>query len=171
MISEKTKLKMRLVKLGKSHNHKTSNGKHWKISLEGMENRRKSFNSKVLENLNPYNRIGTEAWNKGLPNPIVAQRNKEIRFIGENHWNWQGGKTPINRRIRISAEYKQWRESIFKRDDWTCQECGCKWKYLHPHHVKPFAYFPELRFDPKNGITLCVDCHTKTDTYLRRVVI
>ena len=26
-------------------------------------------------------------------------------------------------------------------------------------HIKPFAWFSDLRFDVSNGQTLCVDCH------------
>lgn len=35
-------------------------------------------------------------------------------------------------------------------------------------HIKPFAYFPELRLDVNNGQTLCKDCHKKTPTWGER---
>ena len=74
--------------------------------------------------------------------------------------------TPIHKRIRGSLEFRQWRESVFKRDNWTCQKCGKRskknaWLIIHAHHVKPFAIFPELRFIVDNGQTLCKDCHDK----------
>ena len=36
---------------------------------------------------------------------------------------------------------------------------------LHADHIKPFAFFPSLRFDLENGRTLCVECHKKTPTF------
>ena len=69
--------------------------------------------------------------------------------------------TPINKRIRASDKYKIWRLGVFERDKYTCQECGACGVYLHAHHKKPFAIYPKLRFDIKNGETLCKKCHAK----------
>ncbi len=105
--------------------------------------------------------LGNIPWNKGKPN---------LGGRGENCHLWKGGITPINRKIRQSLEYKLWRESVFKRDNFTCIWCGArngngKKIILNADHIKPFALFPELRFAIDNGRTLCVDCHRKTDTF------
>lgn len=68
-------------------------------------------------------------------------------------------------RIRKSVEYKIWREQVFTRDNWTCQFCKKRGGSLDADHIKPFAYFPELRFDLNNGRTLCHPCHKSTPTY------
>jgi 5-methylcytosine-specific restriction endonuclease McrA len=33
---------------------------------------------------------------------------------------------------------------------------------LEADHIKPWAYFPSLRFELSNGRTLCRPCHDKT---------
>lgn len=88
---------------------------------------------------------------------------------GEKCHLWRGGITIINKAIRSSFEYRLWRESVFKRDNYTCKFCGQRGNRLHADHIKPFAYFPELRFDLNNGRTLCKECHKTTDTYGFRV--
>ena len=90
--------------------------------------------------------------------------------IGEKNSNWKGGVTPINMKIRNSIEYKNWRESVFARDNWTCVLCKKRSKkgesvILHADHIQPFFSHPELRFDIRNGRTLCKDCHRKTDNF------
>lgn len=81
------------------------------------------------------------------------------RQLGEKSHLWKGGITAKNTIIRESAEYAEWRNSVFSRDNWICQDCGMRGATLHAHHVFEFAQFEEHRFDVWNGVTLCVDCH------------
>lgn len=87
---------------------------------------------------------------------------------GEANHNWKGGITPINKKIRASLEYKLWRLAVFERDDFTCVWCKRRGGVLNADHIKPFAYYPELRFAIDNGRTLCLSCHRTTETYGRR---
>lgn len=73
--------------------------------------------------------------------------------------NWQGGKTAKNKIIRISSEFKMWRESVYARDNWTCQKCKRRGGNLHPHHIMNFSEHESMRFMLSNGITLCQECH------------
>src|SRR3972149_930099 len=100
-----------------------------------------------------------ECWLKH--HKIELRKVKIKRKKGSEHWNWRGGKTSKNMKIRNSVEYKRWRKSVY-----TCKECGKRGERLNVDHVKPFAYFPELRLDMNNGRALCENCHKKTDSYL-----
>lgn len=100
----------------------------------------------------------------------------------------KGGITPIHNLIRNLKNTDIWRESIFKRDNYTCQECYIRGVYIEAHHIKQFSkilseFLKEYdQFSPvedketllrlatkykpfwntNNGITLCKDCHNKT---------
>lgn len=64
-----------------------------------------------------------------------------------------------------SFEGRRWREAVYQRDDYTCQDCGHRGGRLHSHHIKSFKNFPHLRWNTSNGLTLCVECHKETNTY------
>lgn len=106
---------------------------------------------------------------KGKPHANRGKKRPE-RAGSKSHL-WKGGVTPINKAIRSSLEYKLWRTAVFTRDNFACiwegKEHGSK---LHADHIKPFAYYPELRFAIDNGRTLCVECHKKTDSYPKNLI-
>lgn len=67
-------------------------------------------------------------------------------------------------RVRKSLEYRQWRDAVFAKDNWTCTKCGQRngngvEVYIEAHHIKPYTKYPDLRFNVNNGITLCKKCH------------
>ena len=78
---------------------------------------------------------------------------------------WKGDAVPENRRLRSSGQYKRWRRTIWKKDNYTCQICRIRGGKLTADHIKSWAMHPELRFELSNGRTLCRDCHRKTDTW------
>lgn len=96
----------------------------------------------------------------------------------EKHWNWRGGITPLNQKIKTSYKYSEWRTGVFIRDSFTCKKCGQKGGKLEAHHIKPFSLLIEEAkncmplfniydacmvyvpmWDIENGQTLCRDCH------------
>lgn len=91
-------------------------------------------------------------------------------FKGENHPNWKGGISKKNKDFRNvfmqTVEYKFWRDSVYKRDKYTCQICGDnKGGNLNANHIKRFSDYPKLRLDVNNGITLCKECHISIVTH------
>lgn len=130
--------------------------KGWKMSKEArdkLSNTRKGiiFTEKHKKNI-------SEA-QKGKIISLEHRRKLSKAIKGEKHYNWKDGVTTKNHRIRNGIEIRLWREAVFARDDWTCQECNERGGKLHPHHIKGFAEYPELRFAIDNGLTLCVPCH------------
>jgi hypothetical protein len=121
--------------------------------------------------------------------PMSEYRKKEIseffkKRTGSLNPAWKGGKTKLQQALRSCSKYKEWRNNIFKRDDWTCQICQKRGTYLESHHIKPFitiirenyiksfeeAMLCDLLWDINNGKTLCLNCHNKTkDIYLRKL--
>ncbi len=83
---------------------------------------------------------------------------------GEKSVNWKGGQ---KRYVHSTgtADYRNWRLSVFTRDSFTCVSCGQVGGYLEAHHIKGWANYPEFRFDVSNGVALCKECHSKTDNY------
>jgi len=102
----------------------------------------------------------------GDKNPAKRLEFSEMR-LGQNNPAWKGGVTSVNKLLRISSKWKIWRELVFLRDNFTCQNKNCKFcnnkigGKLHPHHIKPVALFPELVFRVDNGITYCAEFHIK----------
>ncbi len=93
-------------------------------------------------------------------------REKQRKSISkQGHWNWQGGITKESKSIRNSFEYKQWRTSVYERDNYTCQKCFVRGTTLNAHHIKSFSRHNDLRLNIENGITLCIKCHKETDSY------
>lgn len=99
-----------------------------------------------------------------IPIKIIKKRTKSyLEYYDKN-----GRITLLNRFLRSQSKFKIWRELVFLRDNFTCQNPNCKYcnnkigVLLHPHHIKSFIEFPELRFRVDNGITYCAEFHIKS---------
>lgn len=93
---------------------------------------------------------------------------------GPDHPQWKGGVKELKQVIRDTPLYRSWRTSVFKRDDFTCQDCGKRGHKLHAHHIVFLSTIfykynitsvddavacPAL-WDLDNGVTLCKNCHS-----------
>lgn len=110
----------------------------------------------------------SELW-KGENNPNWCK-------FGEKHPCWKGGILPLDELIRKSVTYKLWRNAVFHRDKFRCQDCmRLSSGNLCAHHIYPFrqllqdynissvgqAIRTEELWDINNGVTFCIKCHRK----------
>jgi hypothetical protein len=157
-LSEDHKQSLRLANLGKKHSEETR--KKMSISFTG----RKVSNKTRKKISKSHKKIGAP-WMKGKKASVETRKKIGDSSRGCKSHFWKGGITPINHKIRTSLDYILWRESVFMRDNFTCQSCGDnKGGNLNAHHIKPFYLYPELRLAIDNGITLCEKCHKKEHT-------
>lgn len=116
-------------------------------------------------------KIGIKPWNTGK---------HRYHMMGDKNPNWTGGTTELKSKIRTSLEYKIWRNKVFERDEFICQECGDKrGGNLEADHILPLAVIMKEKniqsfeealscieiWNVDNGKTLCKDCHKKTETW------
>lgn len=86
---------------------------------------------------------------------------------GINHPRYKGERRERTRAM-AQYEYKKWRTDVFKRDGYTCQECGKRGGKLTVHHIQHWSTHPDLRYEVSNGITLCEVCHDAKHGWKRR---
>ncbi len=170
--SEETKQKISKALSGKNkpprtkeHAEKIACKKRGQPSpLKGIKTGRK--NSEEFKD-NLRKRMMGNKYKLGKPSWISGKN--FLQITGDKNPNWKGGISKKNKTERQlfmeTIAYKNWRKSVFKRDNYTCQECNSRGKRLNADHIKPYSLYPELRVDINNGRTLCVECHRKTQTY------
>jgi 5-methylcytosine-specific restriction endonuclease McrA len=126
---------------------------------------------------------GQKSWNKGQKCPQYSERmrennpmfRKEVRdkvsdklkgkkqpwHSGEKSYLWKGGITAATQVRLNDAKWRNIRKEVFKRDNWTCQDCKTKSRKLNCHHIVPYRISKDN--SKKNLITLCNRCHTKRE--------
>lgn len=88
-------------------------------------------------------------WNKGIKMPQIS---------GANSYRWISDRSKLakNDKQRNSSAHREWSRQIKNRDYWRCQiandDCSGR---VEAHHILGWASHPELRYEIKNGITLC----------------
>jgi len=137
----------------------TSQDVKQKLSVAHMGKKHSKETRKKISNSNK----GQIPWNKGMPLPKETRMRMSKSHTGEKNPNWQGG-------ISFNPYPTEWvdllKESIRQRDNYVCQMCGThqdelkSWsKKLDVHHID----YDKDNCDPKNLITLCRNCHIKTN--------
>ena len=111
---------------------------------------------------------------RGKKHTEEARRKISEAQRGEKGSNWRGGVTPLYKSIRSCVIYALWRNAIFHKDKFQCQDCGDRvGGNLVAHHIYPFIRLLEDNhiqslgqavrvkelWDINNGITLCEKCH------------
>lgn len=108
----------------------------------------------------PEAKAKASIWKKWRPNPKNRWPKYNRRWKNNHMRRWW--VTIWTRRwIQHSTEYKHLIKEVYKRDDYTCQICWQKWWMLNIHHIRTRDYYPELRYDKNNLVTLCESCHKK----------
>jgi len=176
-LSIETKRKMSEYQKGKSLSNETKR----KLSLSAKGRIfSKETRDKLSESL------------KGRISPMKGRNHSKKTKIkisnanrGENSGRWKGGITSLKLLIHSNIKYRQWRDDIYTRDNFTCQKCGEKGGKLNAHHIKSFSNilqeyeittFEEALncaelWNTNNGITYCEGCHKETDNYARNTKV
>ena len=148
-VSEKTKIKMRethkIKNWGFKRGHKINNG-----------NKNPNYGKKFSEDIKKK----MSKSHKGLIRSEETRKKMSESHKEEKNPNWKGG-------ISESPYPSDWtddlRESIRKRDNYICQLCGIHQDELNRklaiHHID----YNKNNLNPNNLITLCINCHMKTN--------
>lgn len=167
-ISEETRLKMRLAKLGRplSEIQKKNIGiAHSKIKhpwMKGFFKGRK--HSEESKKIMSEVRLG-----KKLPESTVL---KMKQLTGEKRYNYITDRTKlvVSDKKHLDGRYRDWMKAVKNRDGWKCQisngDCSGQ---LEAHHILPWRDYPELRYQVNNGITLCCFHHPRKRSEEKRL--
>lgn len=103
-----------------------------------------------------------------------ADKWHSLQLMGEKNCNWRGGATSLQKIIRNSAQAKNHRQDIFKRDSWMSILSGKNGDIEHHHLtaisslIKQYGItknnwinFKDILFDDDNAITLTKKEHDK----------
>lgn len=177
--TEEHKKNMGLTRKGKKSSDETKQKISKAVSGKNHPMWGKKHSEKTKKKISESHGGEKSSW-WGKKHTEEEKRKIGLNTKGENHWNWKGGKTPLTKLIRRCPQYRQWRDDVFERDNWTCQFCDIRGGIeINADHIKPFSFIldeynittineaencAEL-WNINNGRTLCINCHRQTDTY------
>lgn len=178
--SETSKEKMRVSKAGQkpwNTGKELSDDHRIKISI-AHKGKKLTECHKEKMSISRIGRIVSESTRRKISD---RQRGvKRPQYSGDKSPSWKGGCTILYDKIRTCTEYYMWRNGVYERDGFECRVCrDSSGGNLEAHHVKSFssilrenriktmesAVLCNELWDLQNGLTLCTDCHKKTENY------
>ena len=186
-VSQETRKKLSLANKGKKPSPQTIVASISARLGKKLPPRTKEWSENLSRSLTGKKR--TEESKRKQSETRIARKIKasdKLKFInsqrkGPKNNKWKGGITPLVMRIRHCPQYRQWRDDIFHRDNYKCQECGDRGGnghtvYLEAHHIKDCSKIMEEYniktfedalmcyelWNINNGLTLCDKCQNKT---------
>ncbi|GAG25756.1 unnamed protein product, partial [marine sediment metagenome] len=125
-----------------------------------------------------YFKKGCKPWNYGIKmSKEEYEKRKRIGFFepkfGKKASSWIDGRNSLNENLRKSSKFAEWRNKIFKKDNYTCQCCKKRGFKINAHHIRSFSQLVKIfkiktskegrecreLWDIENGIILCKNCH------------
>lgn len=103
------------------------------------------------------------AWLRGEVFIRIVGDSPEAALVRFMPYNNQDG--------RISVRAMMWRQKIFERDGYRCQDCGQHGGKLQAHHILGWAQHVGERFNLDNGLTLCLVCHANRHPTHRAAIL
>ena len=141
-MSKEAKEKIKLANIGK------------KLSLETKQKKSNKMKIKWAKDKEYRKRMSVSHIGKKQSKETIKKRIKQ----GKDHYNWQGGISKEKRGLDWTEPLKR---SIRERDRYTCQICS-KQQENRAHAVHHIDYNKKNN-DPNNLISLCLECHIKTN--------
>lgn len=120
-----------------------------------------------------YVRLGDLKFGKSKSCGCYESEMGKARWTGDKNPSWNTDLTDEDRlNKRNLEEFREWRTSIYERDNYTCRICGERGGTLNAHHLDGWHWCEERRYDVTNGVTLCeldhklfhVECGKKHNT-------
>jgi len=75
---------------------------------------------------------------------------------GVKHYAYTG---KAKYRRSLDHRLRRWSRLLRKRDGRICRKCGERNGVMCADHILPWADFPELRYELRNGQIICQSCH------------
>jgi hypothetical protein len=135
---------------------------------------------------------GKPNWREGIPVSETQKQKQREKMVGIKHTeehnalirkntpkgedspHWNGGMTPIYLKVRYCRQMYEWRDAVFKRDNYCDVFTGVKGSgNLHAHHIVSFAFLMQqyniqslddalacdALWDVANGVTMIDSNH------------